>query len=378
MRQRRQKSGVSNRLINILLVVMLGLVGLVIWRLIPALAGDVFGEPSPYLTSSQQWSYGLQLILHEQELTEGSCIGGQSVPVVIAMGDSINQITTKLVEAGVILHADPLRNYLIYKGIDTNIRAGNYFLTCADSPIKIADAIENHTLESVEFDILPGWRAEEIAAALSSSGIEVSGSDFLKAVNHPANLQLPKYLQDAKSVEGFLLPGKYTIKRNISARDLVQTFISQFDQQVSAAGLVQENMNGLSMYQTVILASIVQRESYANSERPMIASVFFNRLAAGMKLETDPTVQYTLGYDQKWGWWKSPLSSSDLAIQSDYNTYQIIGLPPAPIANPDLSSIQAVENPVTSDYYYFRAKCDDSGTHVFAKTLEEQMANACK
>lgn len=378
MSYRRRKSPISNNLINFLLVLLLILAGIVFWRLIPSITADLFGDPSPYLTSSQQWTYGLQLALHEKELTQPGCVSGQPVTVAIEMGDSINQITSKLVAAGVILQADSLRNYLIYKGIDTNIRADQYSLSCTESPVQIADTIENHTLESVEFDILPGWRAEEIAAALPSSGIAVSGSDFLQAVDHPEKLQLPEYLQGAKSVEGFLLPGKYNIKRDISAQELVQTFVTQFDQQASAAGLVISSKNGLSMYQTIILASIVQRESYSDSERPMIASVFYNRLAAGMKLETDPTVQYALGYNAAWGWWKSPLSSSDLAIQSDYNTYQIAGLPPAPIANPDLSSIQGVEFPASSDDYYFRAKCDNSGTHVFAKTFEEQVANACK
>jgi UPF0755 protein len=97
-----------------------------------------------------------------------------------------------------------------------------------------------------------------------------------------------------------------------------------------------------------------------------------------MKLETDPTVQYALGYSAQFGWWKSPVDENDLSVQSDYNTYLITGLPPAPISNPDLSAIRAAENPDKSDFLYFRAKCDNSGTHIFAQTLQEQIANACR
>jgi UPF0755 protein len=96
-----------------------------------------------------------------------------------------------------------------------------------------------------------------------------------------------------------------------------------------------------------------------------------------MKLETDPTVQYALGYDNSWGWWKSPLKLKDLEIQSAYNTYLNNGLPPTPIANPDLSSIKAVISPAITDYLYFRARCDDSGYHSFARSFEEQLSNGC-
>lgn len=376
--KRKESSHKVKWWINFLLVLMLCLVGLIVWLIVPMLARDSFGDPISYLSQSQRWNYSFTLLLHRNELFKPNCATSKNANVTIAQGDSIYSITGKLADAGLIQNQEAFRSYLIYKGIDTNILAGNYALSCALSPVAIADKIENHTLESVEFDILPGWRAEEIADALISSGIEVSPEEFLAAVNHPEELQLPEYLQNAKTVEGFLFPGKYTIQRNISADDLVQTFISRFDQEISTAGLLQKSSEGLDVYQKVILASIVQRESYAISERPMIASVFFNRLAMGMKLETDPTVQYALGFSERWGWWKSPLSANDLKIQSNYNTYIIAGLPPTPIDNPDVSAIEAVENPAKSNYLFFRAKCDKSGTHLFAKTLEEQIANACK
>jgi UPF0755 protein len=134
----------------------------------------------------------------------------------------------------------------------------------------------------------------------------------------------------------------------------------------------------LSVLQAITLASIVQREAMVESEQPIIASVFLNRLAAGMKLESDPTVQYALGYDadQK-TWWVNPLSTEQLGINSPYNTYVVSGLPPGPICNPSLSALQAVAFPAKTPYYYFRATCDGSGRHNFSKTFAEHLLNAC-
>jgi UPF0755 protein len=110
----------------------------------------------------------------------------------------------------------------------------------------------------------------------------------------------------------------------------------------------------------------------------MIASVYLNRWRIGMKLDADPTVQYALGYDFAAGkWWKNPLTLEDLQFDSAYNTYLYPGLPPTPISNPSLRSLQAVAAPAESIYYYFRAKCDGSGYHNFAETFEEHLRNGC-
>jgi len=110
----------------------------------------------------------------------------------------------------------------------------------------------------------------------------------------------------------------------------------------------------------------------------MIASVFLNRMAINMKLDSDPTVQYAAGYQEgRGGWWTNPLSLADLQIDSPYNTYIYNGLPPGPISSPSLAAMQAVATPAQSPYYYFRAACDGSGRHNFARTFEEQVQNAC-
>ncbi len=135
---------------------------------------------------------------------------------------------------------------------------------------------------------------------------------------------------------------------------------------------------GLSLYQAVTLASIIQREAVIEDEMPMIASVFYNRLNSGMSLDTDPTIQYALGYDLiDRTWWKNPLSLDDLKVNSSYNTYLNPGLPPGPISNPGLSALKAVAFPAQTGYFYFRMACDNSGRHNFAVTFEQHKQNAC-
>jgi UPF0755 protein len=132
------------------------------------------------------------------------------------------------------------------------------------------------------------------------------------------------------------------------------------------------------VYQAVTLASIVQREAVEEQEQPIIASVFLNRLNGGMKLDSDPTVQYALGYNPVQStWWTNPLSSVEMQVDSPFNTYTTFGLPPHPIANPGASALRAVAFPAQTSYYYFRARCDDSGLHIFAETFDEHLANSC-
>ena len=121
----------------------------------------------------------------------------------------------------------------------------------------------------------------------------------------------------------------------------------------------------------------MEREAIQDQEAPQIASVYLNRLKIGMKLDADPTVQYALGFNPVQAtWWTNPLSTTDVA--SPYNTYFNPGLPPSPISNPSLNSLQAVAFPADTPYYYFRARCDGSGLHAFAATFEEHVANECQ
>jgi len=342
----------------------------------PMLAAQSYGPPSPYLSSWQRFSYSTSLLWNAGNLTIPPNPNGTEQVFVIETGESVFTISTNLQVAGLIREASTFRVYLVWTGLDTSVQAGNFRLSPAMTAIEIAHALQDATPSEVAFGVLAGWRMEEIAAALPTSGLEITPEAFLSAARSPsAPLD---FCPAGASAEGFLFPDTYTLPRSTSADQLVsillQGFASHLTQEINA-GIDRQ---GLSLYQGVILASIVQREAIQEDEQPVIASVFLNRITIGMKLDSDPTVQYALGYNAARGtWWINPLSLEDLQVQSPYNTYLFTGFPPTPISNPGSSALQAIANPAQTAYYYFRARCDGSGYHVFAETLEQQMQNAC-
>lgn len=304
--------------------------------------------------------------------------GGNEKPFAIQAGETVNSVAFRLEENHLIQDAAVFRLYMIYAGKDQTMQAGNYSLSPAMQPLEIADLIQNPISQEVTFVILAGWRSEEIANLLPTSGLSITPGEFLRFIESPEDLNLPDGLVAANGMEGYLAPGEYLLQRDISVKDLVQTFLDRFAGELTQDIRAGFERQGLTLTEAVTLASIVEKEGVVDDEHPLIASVFYNRLQAGMKLDSDPTVQYALGYNaNKQTWWTNPLSLDDLQTDSPFNTYLYAGLPPHPISNPGLSALQAVAYPAQSPYYYFRARCDGSGTHAFAKTYEEHVQNAC-
>jgi UPF0755 protein len=247
------------------------------------------------------------------------------------------------------------------------------------SPIQIAAELLDATPNEATITILSGWRIEEIAENIAGSGLSITSEEFIMAAYAPSSYYLSfLQIEEIDSLEGFLFPGTYTFPRDASLDVVIPAVLSEFMRNIDvdfSEGVIRQ---GLTLYEAVIPASIVEKEAIVEDEKPLIASVFFNRVEAGMRLETDPTVQYSLGYqDDTQTWWKSPLSQMDLEVLSPYNTYIVYGLPPTPICNPDLSSLRAVVYPAETPYFYFRAACDGSGRHNFAITFEEHLNNQC-
>jgi UPF0755 protein len=344
----------------------------------PGHAVDLYGQPSQNLGFFQRLNLNMRLVQDQNNLLTATNLTSGQQSFVIAPGDSVNLISLNLEQAGLIPNAEDFRLYLIYKGMDTSVKSGSYLIKPNMTAVDIAQAIQSSISQEIVVTILPGWRAEEIAAVLISSGLDISTDEFMNLVNHPESASLSANLQGMTSLEGYLMPGEYHFTRDASARAIIANMLLQFDQQVTPDMLQAFQNQGLTLAQAVALASIVQKEAMVSDEMPMIASVFYNRLAASMKLESDPTVQYALGYNatQK-TWWTNPLSLTDLAVDSPYNTYVNAGLPPSPICNPGLAALSAVAHPAQTPYYYFRAKCDGSGQHSFAATFEEHQQNAC-
>jgi len=343
---------------------------------IPAQASLKYGPPAGPLSVSDRIEYSARRLRHGGSLITPLDPNGLERSFRIEQGESVSSITARLEADGFISSAEYLFDYLVYTGFDMTLQAGDYILNPALSMIDIARELQDATPEEIPFIILPGWRMEEIAASLPTSGLDISPEALIAAAQTP-----PQVLAFASPVtmEGCFLPDTYLFSRTTSVDQLVEAIARNFALHITNELQAGFSTQGLDVNQAVILASIVERESIQNEEMPLIASVFINRLNIGMTLGSDPTIQYALGFDSlNQTWWTNPLSLDHLKFDSPYNTYLYVGLPPAPISNPSLDALNAVAFPESSPYYYFQARCDGSGYHTFAVTFEEHLANGCQ
>jgi UPF0755 protein len=230
-------------------------------------------------------------------------------------------------------------------------------------------------VQYVSVTVREGLRSEQIAPILQQHGI--SGRQFLREVDHP-DLSAARYsiLQSkpkGATLEGFLFPNTYKVPKHSSGRAFAAFMVQTLNQDFTPAMRARAARDGLTPFQVLILASIVEREARVASERPLIASVYLNRLRQHQGLYADPTVQYAVG---KPGNWWPVLTTAQLHTPSPYNTYIHQGFPPGPIANPGLASIEAVVYPKHTQYLYFVAK--GNGHHAFETTLAQHNADVCK
>lgn len=309
-------------------------------------------------------------------------------------GTPARAIGQKLVEAGLITDDLLFEAYVRVNGLADRLEAGTFVLSPSMTLAEIVEALQHAEAESVTITIPEGWRLEQVAEYLAAA--EVFANDGADAEAYAAQvasgdltgLDVIRYpfLQDrpaGASLEGYLFPDTYELPAaGASPADVLARQLDTFTARVLPVyeQAVQEGKTDLDLYTVLTLASIVEREAVVADERPAIAGVYLNRLANGIRLEADPTVQYAMGYQPDSGqWWKTPVFLEEYsAVDSPYNTYLYDGLPPGPIASPGLSSIQAVLEPEPHDYLYFVATPDGSGRHVFAQTLEEHAVNVQK
>lgn len=380
MTSRRKRSLQLGLFVFLSLGCLFALIGFIVLVDIPRQVADRFGPPAADLSWPERQYLTWMLFLNESRLSApASTHETPALVFTVEEGEPTLSVIQRLEQAGLIRDAEAFRVLLIYSGLDKGIQAGQYELSPAMDGIQMAYALQKGGHLEVTVTILPGWRAEEIARVLRLSGVLDNEAQFLEIVRNPPALPGLETLEYPHALEGFLMPGTYTFRRDAPVRQIIAQMVERFVQALTPEireGFAQQ---GLTLYQGIILASIVEREGVVKEEYPIIASVFINRLKAGMKLDSDPTVQYALGYDiHMQTWWKNPLSADDLKVDSPYNTYIYSGLPPTPICNPGLEAIQAVAHPAQTPYYYFRARCDRSGRHIFAETYDEHLSNACK
>jgi UPF0755 protein len=333
---------------------------------------------------------------------QSACQGSQTF--VVKPNQTVQEVADALASAGIVDNAFFFRARLKLLNAETKLQAGTFVLDCKqDYDTVIQRLTTPNDIAAVHFQVIEGWRLEEIAEKLGASAIispanflqqttthvgassYITGSDVLSAAGIPAD----------HGLEGFLFPDTYDAKQDSSGDstdEVIEVMLNGFEDRLSS--LSEDGIPGVmadiaklkvndqpaTLYQVITLASIVQREAAVESEMPEIAQIYWNRMIPGklgpgvpMYLDADPTLQYALG--KPGAWWPQ---ITDTSFTSPYNTYNNQLLPPGPIANPGLAAINAAIHPSGNDYLYFVAKCDGSGEHYFARTLDEQTANQAK
>jgi len=341
-------------------------------------------QANPNLNPAKAVALGGYLALNREALETPVDPAGEPEIFRVNAGETAGQIAASLRQQGLIADETLFLRYLTYYGLDTRLEAGTYQLSAAMTIPEIAYQLTDAEPAQVTIGIPEGWRREQIADWIDSQpDLPFTGEEFLAATGPgasvPPDLSFAGEIPPGASLEGFLFPETYRLDLDATAEELVERMLRTFDERFTPEMRAQVAGTGLTLYEVVTVASIVEREARVADERSMIADVYLNRLEQGMRLEADPTVQYAMGYQPDTGqWWNLNLTQADYyAVDSPYNTYLYAGLPPGPIANPGIDAIQAVLRPADTPYLYFRTTCDGSGRHNFAITYEEHLANAC-
>ncbi len=285
--------------------------------------------------------------------------------VMLRPGFSTRRIAAEL-KANGIIHSEDAFILWHYLHRRRSLKAGEYLF---DKSRNIVDVHKRLVRGDVYFRtvVVPeGFTMFDIARAIEDAGLG-SSQDFLKVVQSDTDL-ISGLVPGAQSLEGYLFPDSYQFSRMMTMREMAAAMVKQFRQVAQEIGLISTSMTPMQL--TVTMASIIEKETAVAEERPLVASVYYNRLAKKIALDADPSIIYA---ELLAGTYSGALHHDDMRFDSAYNTYTHIGLPPGPIANPGKSALEAAMHPAQSDYYYFVA--DAEGHHRFARTIEEHNKN---
>ncbi len=286
---------------------------------------------------------------------------GETVHIFVEKGEGLGAIAVKLKKAGVIRSSLLLRLHAWTRGGEGVILPGHYLFERGMGYKEVLDLLASGPNYQVRITIPEGLTLKQTAERFASA-LGFSAEDFL-AECHSHRHTTP-YLGDrAVSLEGFLFPKTYDFPPDVTPGEVVEVLLRQFEREVTDLDWDRAKELGLSPYEVVIVASMIEKEAMLDHERPLVSAVIYNRLRLGMPLQIDATVQYALPQ------WKPRLTYRDLQVDSPYNTYIHKGLPPGPICNPGKASLVAALNPAQVDYLYYVAKGD--GGHFFTSDYQE-------
>ncbi len=283
--------------------------------------------------------------------------------VTIPPGSSLRQIAAILERERIIRTPTLLRWLAYYRGVDRTLKAGEYLLSARMSPEEVLRELsEGHVVEH-SVTIPEGSDIRAIAQALEAREM-ARAEEVMELAASPAFAR--SLGVEASSLEGYLFPDTYRFPKGMGARRILTKMVFTLNKVFTPAMAKRAGALGSSRRDILTLASLIEKETALDEERPLVSAVYHNRLRKGMLLQSDPTVIYALrDFDGN-------LTKEHLAIDSPYNTYLYPGLPPGPIANPGLSSIKAALHPAQVDYLYFVSRKD--GSHHFSRTLAEHNA----
>lgn len=283
---------------------------------------------------------------------------GPDVIFIVKNGDTFGKINSRLFDEGLIPDKRMFHYYARYKDVLTKFRAGSFNIQNGSNLSDVLESLVYGQSILKNITIPEGKNIYEIAKLLENSNI-TNEKDFLEAATNPEIISSLGI--DSASLEGYLFPETYRFAPNTPAKSVILSMIELFHVKTKD---INFNHPFLNKHQVIILASVVEKETGAKFERPLIAGVFTNRLKKKMRLQSDPTTVYGI-----WHRYKGNIRKADLLELTPFNTYKIPALPIGPIANPSLEAIQAVMNPEEHDYLYFVSKND--GTHIFSKSYRD-------
>jgi UPF0755 protein len=287
--------------------------------------------------------------------------------VEVPTGAGPAAIGSRLVAAGVVRDTLTFRGALWLSGRARDLKAGEYRFTDAMTPLDVVDKIARGDVYRRLITFREGLTIAEMARVFEDAKFG-RAADFIAAARDAA--PITDLDPGAPDLEGYLFPETYALPRDVPASALVTQMVTLFKKAFTPEMREAIQARGLSVREAVTVASLVEKETAVDGERPLVAAVYLNRRRLGMPMQADPTVIYAL---QRAGEYDGNIRRDDLQFDSPYNTYRYPGLPPGPIAAPGRAALAAVAQPAAVDYLYFVSKND--GSHVFARTLDEHNRN---